>query len=150
MVYSSSPVFHGMQAALGTVKHDGPNGCIDAWNCLLDNQPPESFTGIDLYSRGYENFYVELGKYAERLASYYTNLTTTNNGKTPEECYDGLFAIEVSFEFGSWFAVFVKKHFRAPDEAIAFNAIDELVEKYMASPAVVIQLNQDTFPGKEN
>jgi len=150
MAIYASPIFRGMQAALGAAQHDGPNGCIDTWNCLHDGAPVNSIVNVDMTKRGYEEFYVALSKYAERLASYYVSLTAINGGKPPEEFYDGLFALEVSFKFGSWFAMYVQAHCDVPEEAIAFNAIDELVEEYIASPAVIIQLNQDTFPGKEN
>lgn len=146
MLSLSSPIFHAMQAALGAAKHDIENGCIDKWNGWNDGIPIENF---DLETRGYDNFYLELSKYAENLAMYYDSLMKINNGQDPDDLYDGVFSLAVSVAFGEWFALYVIEHSEAPKEPVALHAMQEIVDEYMSHPAVTIKLNPVTLPNAQ-
>lgn len=141
----SSPIFHGMMAAVGAAKYDTENGCIDAWNGWCNGIPIEPF---DLTERGYDNFYLELSKYSEKLASYYNNIFKLNNGQGPDDLYDGCFSLEVSQKFGEWFAQFVKEHGCAPEATVAEVALHEIFDEYMSHPAVTFQIKPDDKDNK--
>ena len=145
-----TPVFHAMMIAIGAAKYDTENGCIDAWNCLTDGKPNATYNATDIINtRGYDNFYVELGKYADKLAAYYNNIVKLHDVKSPEDLYDGCFSLDVSQKFGEWFAQFVQEHSCAPEKTVAEVAMQEIMDEYMSHPAVIITLNPDAFP-KEN
>jgi hypothetical protein len=133
MKSSPSPVFHAMMAAIGASKYDVDNGCIDVWNGNVDSIPNNNFTNLNMEERGFDNFYIELSKYADELSEHYKKLTALN-GDEPDECYDGLFSIEVSTEFGEWFAKYVQEYGCAPEKTVALAALQELVDKYVKGP----------------
>lgn len=146
MSSQSSPIFHGMMAAIGATKYDTENGCIDTWNCIENNLPIKSITTVDMGKRGYDNFYAELATYAVILDSYHNTLTKMNNGKDPDDVYDGCFSMEVSQAFGEWFAKYIQEHVAAPDSSVAFTALQEIVDEYTSHPAVNIIINPDQLP----
>lgn len=132
MTVSSSAVFHGMQAAIGANKYDTDNGCIDAWNLCWSPAIVVTDTSaqVDEKERGYDNFYVELSKYAEKLEAHHKTLVDLHEGKDPDESYDNLFSLDVSVAFGEWFGQYVQIYADAPNEVTAVAAMQELVDKF--------------------
>ena len=147
----TTPIFHAMMMAIGATKYDTENGCIDVWNCLTDGKPNAKYdTSNVIKTRGYDNFYVELGKYANKLADYYNNIIKLSDGKNPDDLYDGCFSIEVSQKFGEWFAQFVQEHGCAPEKSDVEVAILEIMDEYMSHPATIISINPEAFPKEDD
>lgn len=142
----SLPIFHAAMAAAGAARMDVEDGCVDTWNCYRSTGPIKGTENVDMATRGTPNFYLAIAKYSDKLASYYNNLIEMYNGEDPDERHDGPFSMSVSMTFGEWFANYVQLHAAPPSEAEAENAIQELIDEYLSSPATTIVINPDNPP----
>jgi len=115
----NSEVVQGMHAAIGACKHDTEGGCIDVWNRTRGLHP------IPNHLIGYDNFYIELAKYAPKLSELHLTIIKD------EDLYDGVFCMDVSEKFGSWFAKYVIKHTEPPTKKVANDKINKLMKKFL-------------------